>query len=324
MPVELEEITLEPDGHLVQFYEDDAQLEQTVGGYLTRAMQAGAAAVVIATEEHRRRFLAALESAGMDIAACSREGTLITLDAAATMAGFVDRGQVDHEAFRRVVGSILRRAAATGRAVCAYGEMVALLWESGDVLTAIELEKAWNQLADELSFTLVCGYRSESVQGNEHADALHEVCRLHTSVVGSSPAADRGSAFEPADAAVPDTMSAKFSGEPQAPALARRFVSDLLQQLGHSALLEDAKLVVSELATNAVIHARSSFTVEVHPRGTRVRLSVRDASRTKPTLRDHDALAGSGRGLRLIDMLAANWGVELADDGKTVWAELRP
>jgi hypothetical protein len=53
-------------------------------------------------------------------------------------------------------------------------------------------------------------------------------------------------------------------------------------------------------------------------------LSVRDASRTRPTLRDHDALAGSGRGLRLIDMLAANWGVELADDGKTVWAELRP
>jgi anti-sigma regulatory factor (Ser/Thr protein kinase) len=240
------------------------------------------------------------------------------------MAGFVDRGQVDHEAFRRVVGSILRRAAATGRAVCAYGEMVALLWESGDVLTAIELEKAWNHLANELPFTLVCGYRSESVEGNEHADSLHEVCRLHTSVFGRPPAAHCGSELEPVDAAPLGTMSANFSRDPQAPALARRFVSDLLQRLDHSSLLEDAKLVASELATNAVIHARSSFTVEVHLRGTGVRLSVRDASRTRPTLRDHDALAGSGRGLRLIDMLAANWGVALADDGKTVWAELRP
>jgi anti-sigma regulatory factor (Ser/Thr protein kinase) len=324
MPVELEEITGEAGGHLVQFYDDDAHLAQTVGGYLTRAMQGGAVAVVIATDEHRRRFLAELESAGMDTAACSREGTLIVLDAADTMAGFVEGGQVDHEAFHRVLGSVLRRAEATGRPVCAYGEMVALLWEAGNVLTAIELERAWNELARELPFTLVCGYRSESVRINEHADALHEVCRLHSSVVGRSPAGHCGSALKPADAAAPATMSANFSRDAQAPALARRFVSDLLQRLEHSALLEDAKLVVSELATNAVIHARSSFTVEVHSRGTGVRLSVRDASPTKPTLGNCDALAGSGRGLRLIDMLAANWGVELADDGKTVWAELRP
>jgi anti-sigma regulatory factor (Ser/Thr protein kinase) len=323
MPLELEEITAEANGHLVQFYEDDAQLAQTVGGYLTRAMQSGAVAVVIATEAHGCRLLTELKSAGIDTGACSREGTLILLDAAATMAGFVDHGEVDDEAFNRVLGSVLRRAAATGRAVCAYGEMVALLWEAGDVLTAIELEKAWNHLADELPFTLVCGYRSESVQGNEHADALHEVCRLHTSVVGRPSAGDCGPAREPADATPPEALSAHFSREPQAPALARHFVTDLLQRLEHSALLEDAKLVVSELATNAMVHARSSFTVEVHPRATGVRLSVRDASRTKPTLSDHDALAISGRGLRLIDMLAANWGVELADDGKTVWAELR-
>jgi hypothetical protein len=41
-------------------------------------------------------------------------------------------------------------------------------------------------------------------------------------------------------------------------------------------------------------------------------------------LRDHDRLAVSGRGLRLIDALAANWGVEITEEGKTVWAELRP
>jgi anti-sigma regulatory factor (Ser/Thr protein kinase) len=263
---------------------------------------------VIATEEHRRQLLAELESAGLDTATCSRQGTLIVLDAAATMAGFVERGEVDHDAFRRDIGSVLRRAAAPGGDVWAYGEMVALLWEAGDVLTAIELERAWNRLASELSFSLICGYRSESVQGNKHADSLHEVCRLHTSVIGGSP----------------ETVSADFSRDPQAPARARRFVADLLHRLDHPALVEDAKLLVSELATNAVVHAQSSSTVAVQPRATGVRLSVRDASLSKPTLRDHDARAGSGRGLQLIDVLASKWGIELADGGKTVWAELRP
>jgi hypothetical protein len=53
-------------------------------------------------------------------------------------------------------------------------------------------------------------------------------------------------------------------------------------------------------------------------------VSVSDGSRARPSVRRDDGLAISGRGLRLIDTLAANWGVEIAQDGKTVWAELRP
>jgi anti-sigma regulatory factor (Ser/Thr protein kinase) len=102
-------------------------------------------------------------------------------------------------------------------------------------------------------------------------------------------------------------------------------VADVLKGWGHSpSLLEDAKLVVSELATNAVIHACSPFSVEIRPAGSSIRLSVRDGSRARPSLRRDDGLAVSGRGLRLIDALAADWGVEIAQDGKAVWAELRP
>ncbi len=102
-------------------------------------------------------------------------------------------------------------------------------------------------------------------------------------------------------------------------------MADVLEGWGHSpSLLEDAKLVVSELATNAVIHARSPFSVEIRPAGRSVRLLVRDGSRARPSLRHDDGLAVSGRGLRLIDALAADWGVEIAQDGKAVWAELRP
>ena len=75
----------------------------------------------------------------------------------------------------------MRRAAATGRPVRAYGEMVALLWEHGDVLAAIELEELWNDLGRELDFSLLCAYRSASVQGDEHAQALEQVRLLHSS-----------------------------------------------------------------------------------------------------------------------------------------------
>jgi anti-sigma regulatory factor (Ser/Thr protein kinase) len=312
MTIELEDITVQAGEHVVHFYEDESQLAATVGGYLTRALKDGAAVVVIATEAHRRLFTSELEAAGIDPVRSSRQGTLVLLDAAEVMARFTRAGGLDRHAFRHILGSALRQAADAGRPVCAYGEMVALLWEAGDVLAAIELERAWNELAAELPFGLLCAYRSESVTGDDHADALHEVCHLHTSVVDA-----RASASDAIQ------TRAHFGAERQAPGEARHHVADVLTRWGESApLVEDAKLVVTELAANAVVHARSAFSVEVRRHQSTVRVSVRDASPVKPTLR-HDEMAASGRGLRLVDAIAANWGVEIADDGKTVWAELQ-
>ena len=147
MAVELADIAVAPGDHVVQFYGDDSELAQTVGRYLRDAVQDGAVAIVIATEAHRRAFGAELEAAGVDLAKGCLDGTLILLDAAATMAAFMQEGQVDHDAFRRVIGSLVLQAGETGRPVRAYGEMVARLWEAGDVVAAIELEKSWNELS---------------------------------------------------------------------------------------------------------------------------------------------------------------------------------
>jgi hypothetical protein len=185
MTVELKEIVVETGEHVVQFYERDSELAETIGRYLTAAIEDGAVAVAIATEPHLHMLEAELEGAGLDPAECRLNGSLIVLDAAATMAQFVHQGAVDHAGFRRVLGAVVRQATETGKAVRAFGEMVALLWEDGDVLAAIELEKAWNELARELPFALVCGYRSESVQGDELAQALEQVCHLHSSVVSA-------------------------------------------------------------------------------------------------------------------------------------------
>ena len=92
-------------------------------------------------------------------------------------------GRIDRNAFFAEIGGVIRDAGRTGRPVRAYGEMVALLWDAGDVLAAIDLETLWNELSGELPFSLYCAYHSESVAAQEHAEALHEVCRLHSAVV---------------------------------------------------------------------------------------------------------------------------------------------
>lgn len=104
-------------------------------------------------------------------------------------------------------------------------------------------------------------------------------------------------------------------------------MTDTLRRKGHDAgLINDAQLVMSELATNAVIHARSAFCVGVRSSHRGARLSVRDASRRRPVIPDRASETGrGGRGLRLVAALAADWGVlEAATTGKTVWAELEP
>jgi hypothetical protein len=195
-----------------------------------------------------------------------------------------------------VVGGIVREAAATGRPVKAFGEMVALLWEAGDVAGAIALESLWNELAEELPFSLFCAYPSQLVRG--HEDGLERVCRLHTAVV-------------------PAEGSWHFQPEPMAPRQARHRVVDALRRMGHAGeLLDAAGLVTSELATNAVRHAGSPFWVSVRD-GATVRLAVRDDSPVMP--RPHGA---PERGLGLVGALARGWGADPAAGGKIVWAEL--
>jgi hypothetical protein len=304
MAVEMRETKMGGGEHVVQFYDQERDLARAVGDYLSAAVTAGQVAIVIATEPHRQAFEAEMSRAGVDTGQARRDGSVVWLDAADTLSRFVRDGTVDPHGFQDVVGSVVRDAARTGREIRAYGEMVALLWDAGHVLGAIELEKLWNGLAVQLSFSLFCAYHIRSAAGEEHADALHEVCRLHTAVI--------------------DDAKARFRAGPDAPLAARRFLAGLLGRRPYGGRVDphDAQLVVSELATNAVIHAGTPFSVGVRYDGSVVRISVQDWSSSQPIMRESKPGALSGRGLRLIAMVSRAWGIDYGPDGKTVWAEL--
>ena len=84
----------------------------------------------------------------------------------------------------------------------------------------------------------------------------------------------------------------------------------------------DVGLLASELATNALRHAASSFTVIVRYDGARVRVEVGDGSRAVPRVRRPQPDEVSGRGLLLVEALASDWGVIPTLDGKRVWFEV--
>jgi anti-sigma regulatory factor (Ser/Thr protein kinase) len=96
-----------------------------------------------------------------------------------------------------------------------------------------------------------------------------------------------------------------------------------LKRWGYDHLIDDAMLAMSELATNAVIHADSPFTVVIASDADTIRLSVRDQSSALPRRRDLEPMAQSGRGIGLVAAFASRWGTEVLPDGKVVWAEFR-
>lgn len=302
----------EVDGHAVHFYRDGAELAKTVGARLRGGLGRGGIAVVIATPPHARAFVTELERADVDVDEAVDAGRLILRDAHATLAELIVDGRISREAFDRHVGGQLRMAISGGADVQAYGEMVDLLWQAGDIPAALELEGLWNELVAELGFQLLCGYRSELVTAPEHRDRLREICHLHSEVSSAA-----GAAIDLHE------VSRRFEPEELAPAVARRFAVEVLQRWGHpDTRIEDARLVLSELVANAVIHARSPMSVSIRSERHTVRLAVHDDSPIEPTPRPVDPSALSGRGLQIVGALSSSWGVDATPVGKTVWAEL--
>lgn len=117
---------------------------------------------------------------------------------------------------------------------------------------------------------------------------------------------------------------------PDSAGRARAFVTSALTDLGHDDLVEAARMAVSEVVTNAVLHARTDIEVRISrvPTGEGtpgVRVDVWDGSPALPALRDYGGYATTGRGLGIVAALTAELGVEPHRPfGKRVWFLLDP
>jgi CheY-like chemotaxis protein len=107
------------------------------------------------------------------------------------------------------------------------------------------------------------------------------------------------------------------------PRAARRFVTEALRMWDLDELADSVTLLVSELVTNAIVHAGSDVEVLVRLTGETACVEVTDSSEAPPTPREAMLDETSGRGLALVEAMARRWGVRrLPDGGKTVWFEV--
>jgi anti-sigma regulatory factor (Ser/Thr protein kinase) len=117
------------------------------------------------------------------------------------------------------------------------------------------------------------------------------------------------------------THQTELPGDLASAALAREFVRFHLIEHGLPGLVEDLRLVTSELATNAIRHAQTTLTVTLQGDNESVLLTVRDGSALAPLPRLAPVVETGGRGLAIVDRLSHRWGTTpSADGGKSVWA----
>jgi len=127
----------------------------------------------------------------------------------------------------------------------------------------------------------------------------------------------------------PFERRAKFPGDLSAPGAARRFVRAALGDARLDELAGDAVLLVSELCENAVLHAGTGFTVELVTDGVELTVAVTDHGSTPMELRrvvpptPGTRRDTNGRGLVLVDSVAAAWGSQHDTRGHRVWFTLR-
>jgi anti-sigma regulatory factor (Ser/Thr protein kinase) len=116
-----------------------------------------------------------------------------------------------------------------------------------------------------------------------------------------------------------------FAPEATALALARRFLREVLAAElpddDGGDLADTLVLAANELATNAVLHARTEFTVRLLVDDARVRVEVTDENTRVPQPCLAPTNATSGRGLAIVDASGLSWGIDRHAEGKTVWLQ---
>lgn len=178
--------------HFAQFYgSDDPRLIENVAAFIDEALRQDGGAIVVATPEHREALLAALPNGATTAIASDR---LVLLDAAETLERLMVRGFPDALRFDAVAGRLVRDLSVRceGRPIHAFGEMVSLLWETGQYPSAVRLEQLWSGLQRSLPFSLFCAYAIDVLGERFHPDTLDALLCAHSYLVSTqAPALER-------------------------------------------------------------------------------------------------------------------------------------
>jgi hypothetical protein len=294
----------------VLVYRHDAQLVEAGGSFLSDALAGGGAAIALATGEHLRALEEWVSLCGSDIGAAAEEHRYHGLPIETvldSLAPETSAASVLSDRLAQALGQVPQDAAP----VHVFGEVARTL-RTDEEAPKVSFAALAEELRSARPVSLLCA-RHEDLPGDEACERMR---RSESGALVEAPP------FPP-PLEGPNGKVVSSAVLPPAPAAcraARRLVRSACAHEAPVDAVDMAELVVSELAGNAVRHARSTFRAEVSFRNGSVRLAVTDARPLPdgwsgfPIAREH--------GLGLVAAMAEDWAVEPLTGGKVVWAEL--
>ncbi|HYJ76807.1 MAG TPA: MEDS domain-containing protein [Kineosporiaceae bacterium] len=299
--------------HLVQFYAGAQSLAESLTSLFADSLMKGETVVVVAASDHREALDSALAGAGVNLNAEYRSGRLVPVDVEQSLAMFMTPTGPDPDLFRSTIGSTIELARRRTGSVNAYGELVGVLAERGDLPAALAVEALLDAMLQAHPFQLLCGYPREIVR--DITPAFDSICTAHEAVVVSREASG------PCLAATVDLPLG-----PNAAATARRAAHDVLSAWRDvdPPTLADAGLVVSELVAAAVRTTCARVSLALTLKDGQVLIAVTDAENRRPTRVTEADLTAAGRSFALLTSMTQAWGVESLPEGTRMWAKLPP
>lgn len=168
--------------HVVQFYEKDSVLIDTLAGFVGGGINAGDCVILIATTPHLQLLQKRLKSFGIHISPLIEDDRLILLDATAALEYFMIDDMPDENRFNEFISGLLNRANCRNRRIRAFGEMVAVLWSQNKPEATMKLEELWNRLHHRNAFSLFCAYPKFQFNSNTET-SLENICKCHTKIL---------------------------------------------------------------------------------------------------------------------------------------------
>ncbi len=172
--------------HDAGFFSDDRQLIEDVAQFVVKALRAGNAAIVIATQAHRDQLLATLWASNVDFNAAVKQGRFIALDASHTLARFMANGTIHLGRCRETFGALILQALQSAKKqqgrVAVFGECAQLLLARGNVEAAIQMEKFGNQLMEKYDIDILCGYSLHGLHDVMDGLIYDQICAEHSIV----------------------------------------------------------------------------------------------------------------------------------------------
>lgn len=174
-----------PGEHVLQIYDDPEIFIKTLAAFVGTGINAGETVIIIAEPAHRKLLEEKLTQHVLQLDTLISDERYIALDARETLDSFMVGEIPDQEKFNAVISKEIRRAKGKeNRKVRAFGEMVALLWETGNHEGTLLLEDFWNELLEREKISLFCAYPHSIINGSIQ-DRLH-ICNTHSKIIGDT------------------------------------------------------------------------------------------------------------------------------------------